>query len=145
MNLNNFFEEIGEPMPRKRGPKPGTRQPENIFQAALIDFLKLRDWYVINMTGNEFQMGVPDLYCCHKRHGTRWIEVKVRDRYKFTPAQIDVFPELSAKGVGIWILSASLEQIDVIKNKGDSSRFMDHQYQKLFKPANWWTYLEVMK
>lgn len=143
--LNEFFEELGPPMKKKRGPAPGTRQPENIFQSHLINFLKLRDWYVINMTGNEFQMGVPDLYCCHKRHGTRWVEVKVKDRYRFTPAQMDVFPELSAKGVGVWILSATLEQISIIRERGKTEQFMEEKYAKLFRPPNWWTYLEVMK
>jgi hypothetical protein len=81
------------------------------------------------MTGNEFQMGVPDLYACHKRHGTRWIEVKRKDKYRFTPAQMDVFPELAAKGVGIWIMTAATEA----------------EYKKLFKPANWWVFLGVMK
>jgi hypothetical protein len=120
---------LGPIEPRRRGPKKGSRQPENIIQTDIINFLKLRDWYVINMTGNEFQMGVPDLYACHKRYGARWIEVKRKDKYRFTPAQMDVFPELTAKGVGIWILTAATES----------------EYKKLFGPANWWTFLEVMK
>ena len=113
----------------KRGPKKGSRQLENIIQSAIIKMMRSKEWYIINMHGNEFQMGVPDLYCCHKRHGTRWVEVKVKDKYRFTPAQIDVFPELAAKGVGIWVLTGASEE----------------QYAKLFKPANWWAFLDVMK
>ncbi len=79
--------------------------------------------------GNEFQMGLPDLYCAHLRFGTRWIEVKNPVAFRFTAAQLKVFPALSAKGVGIWVLgSAEPEEL-----------------QLLFKPANWWTYLPVMR
>jgi len=104
-------------------------KPETIIQKALIDYLKLRNWYVKNTHGNPYSMGFPDLYACHKSYGTRWIEVKVKDKYSFTPAQMDVFPEFAAKGVGIWILTAAT----------------DYEYKKLFKSANWWAFLEVMK
>ena len=126
-----MLEDLLGPVPErtKRGPKKGSRQPEGIIQSDIIKMLKLKDWYTINMHGNEYQMGVPDLYCCHKRHGTRWIEVKRKEKYRFTPAQIDVFPELAAKGVGIWILTGATE----------------HEYSKLFKPANWYMFLDVMK
>lgn len=113
----------------RRGPKPGSKQPESIIQRAIIDYLKLRDWFVLNMHGNEYQQGVPDLYACHKRYGTRWIEVKRKEKYRFTPAQMDVFPEFAAKGVGIWILTAA--------TKGE--------YDKLFGPPNWHMFLQVMK
>jgi hypothetical protein len=76
-----------------------------------------------------YQSGFPDLYCAHRRYGTRWIEVKIADHYAFTPAQLDTFPDMSAKGVGIWILTAATEE----------------QYQLLFKPANWHMFLSIMK
>lgn len=106
-----------------------SKKPETIIQKAIIDYLKLRDWFVLPTHGSAYQMGFPDLYACHKRYGTRWIEVKNPVSYKFTPAQIDVFPEFSAKGVGIWILVAAT----------------DTEYKKLFKPPNWYTFLQVMK
>ena len=101
------------------------KKPETIIQNEIISFLKLRDWYVKSTHGNIYSMGFPDLYACHKRYGTRWIEVKNPGGYSFTPAQMDVFPELSAKGVGIWILIAATEE----------------EYKKLFGPANWHWYL----
>jgi len=76
-----------------------------------------------------YQSGFPDVYAYHARYGTRWIEVKVKDRYKFTPAQLETFPDFSAKNVGIWILTAATEA----------------EYDKLFKPANWHFFLDVMK
>jgi len=127
--VDDLFEGFPEPKRKKRGPKVGSRQPENIIQGDIIKMLELKDWFVINMHGNEYQMGVPDLYACHNRYGTRWIEVKRKDKYRFTSAQIDVFPELAAKGVGVWILTAATT----------------HEYNKLFKPANWHTFLEIMK
>lgn len=129
MGLDKFFEEIGEPKPSRRGPKPGSRQPENIIQTAIMEFLELREWFVMNMTGNYEQMGVPDLYACHLRYGPRWIEVKRKKGYKFTKWQLEVFPKLTEKGVGIWVITAATEK----------------EYKKLFGPPNWYMFLEVMK
>jgi len=103
--------------------------PEAKIQKALIDFLKIRDWSVKETHGNLYQSGFPDLYAYHVRYGTRWIEVKVKDKYKFTAAQLETFPDFSAKNVGIWILVAATEA----------------EYEKLFKPAQWHTFLDVMK
>ena len=102
------------------------RQPEAIIQEEIINLLTVKGWYVRNTHGNIYQMGLPDLYACHKRYGTRWVEVKCPTGYKFTPAQMDVFPRFTAEGVGIWILTGATE----------------HQYKKLFQPANWWTFLK---
>jgi hypothetical protein len=104
-------------------------KPETIIQKQIMDYLKIRDWYVLNTHGNIYSMGFPDLYACHKRYGAKWIEVKNPKGYSFTPAQMDVFPEFTAKGVGIWIMTAA----------------NDSEYAKLFKSPNWYTYLEVMK
>jgi hypothetical protein len=129
LGLDKFFEEIGDPKPRKRGPKIGSRQPENIIQTDIINFLRLRDWFVMNMTGNYEQMGVPDLYAAHEKYGPRWVEVKRKEKYRFTKWQLEIFPQLTAKGVGIWVLTAATEK----------------EYKKLFGPANWYHFLEVMK
>ncbi len=74
-------------------------------------------------------MGLPDLYCAHSVFGTRWIEVKNPLSYSFTKAQMEVFPMLTSKGVGIWILVAAT----------------DEEIKKLLQPANWWQYLSIMK
>lgn len=102
------------------------RKPESKIQDKLIDFLKVRDWAVFVTHGSMFQSGFPDLYCAHARYGTRWIEVKVAESFRFTPAQMDTFPMFAAKGVGIWILTAATEA----------------EYKKLFGPANWHTFLD---
>lgn len=99
--------------------------PEQEIQKKLIDYLKIKDWLVLVTHGNEFQMGLPDLYCAHKMYGTRWIEVKNPVKYHFTPAQYDVFPMLQAKGIGIWVLC----YVD------------EYEYNKLFLPPNWHTFL----
>lgn len=91
--------------------------------------LKLRDWYIKETHGNMYQSGFPDIYACHKRYGTRWIEVKIAGRYSFTSAQLETFPEFAAKNVGIWILTEATEA----------------QYDLLFGPPNWHMFLEVMK
>ncbi len=103
--------------------------PEAKIQAALINFFKTRDWGVKETHGNLYQSGFPDLYIYHYRYGTRWVEVKVPEKYKFTNAQLESFPEMSAKGVGIWILTAATED----------------QYKKLFKPANWHFFFPSIK
>ncbi|KKM06034.1 hypothetical protein LCGC14_1748030 [marine sediment metagenome] len=105
------------------------KKPESYLQEKIRDFLKLRDWAVFNTHGTMYSSGLPDIYCMHTRYGTRWIEVKMPENYSFTPAQLDVFPMFSAKGVGIWILTAAIEE----------------QYKLLFKPANWHTFLSIMK
>ena len=103
--------------------------PEAMIQDKLMKKLKSFDWLVIATYGNEYQMGFPDLYCAHLKYATRWIEVKNPTAYSFTKAQMEVFPALSSKGVGIWILTS------------DS----DEEIRKLFKPANWYQYLSIMK
>lgn len=107
-------------------PKTG---PEAVIQNQLIAFLTLRQWYVKETHGNMFQAGFPDLYATHYKHGIRWIEVKNPLKYSFTPAQLEDFPKLSANGTRIWILTAATES----------------EYAKLFKEANWHTFLMNMK
>lgn len=114
--------------PRKpRGTKRGG--PEQKIQNDLIEYLKLRDWLIKVTHGNEFQSGLPDLYCAHKKYGQRWIEVKNPESYAFTAAQLDFFPKLAAVGVGVWVLVAATEP----------------EYKKLWLPPNWHTYLSIMK
>ena len=99
--------------------------PEAKLQENLVAYLRRRDWLVIETHGNLFQMGLPDLYAAHYTLGTRWVEVKNPEAYHFTPAQLQVFPQLQSKGIGIWILCYC-----------DS-----YEYAKLFQPANWHTFL----
>lgn len=108
--------------PKIRNYKKG---PERDIQDAILSYMRHRGWYVIETHGNMYQSGFPDLYCTHSQHGIRWIECKNPLAYSFTPAQIDTFPKLSANGTSIHILVAAT----------------DHEYRKLWHPANWSVYL----
>jgi len=102
------------------------RKPESIIQDQIINFLTLRGWYCMSTHGNMFQQGFPDIYATHNKYGARWLEVKVKDHYSFTPAQLECFPKLSANGSRIWILTAATEE----------------EYKKLFGPENWQWFLK---
>jgi hypothetical protein len=99
--------------------------PEAVIQDKIVAYLKVRDWYPVVTHGNIYQSGLPDLFICHFRHGHRWVEVKNPENYRFTGAQLEVFPKLCANGSGVWILTAPTEE----------------EYAKLFKPYNWYMYL----
>ena len=81
---------------------------------------------MIKIHGNQFQSGLPDLYATHSKFGYRWIEVKTPTG-RFTPAQLDTFPKLSANGTRIWVLTGS-----------------DHfQMKKIHGPENWFMFLKM--
>jgi len=100
--------------------------PEAKIQEAVVNMLKIKGWYVVRIIGNEYQHGLADLFACHSKYGQRWIEIKNPGSYKFTPAQLEVFPKLCANGSAVWILVAATES----------------EYEKLFKPCNWYQYLQ---
>ena len=106
---------------------PGKRGPEAKIKDQIIDYLTQRGWIVKVTHGSQYQNGLPDLYCTHKLHGPRWIEVKLpnMEGSKFTKAQVEWFPKLSANGTPIWILTAAT----------------DAEYKKLFLQENWFLYL----
>lgn len=118
-------------MERFRPKHYGRSGPEAKIQAKVIDMLHIRGWFVMVTHGNMYQSGFPDLFACHSRYGQRWVEVKLPEMKgsKFTPAQLENFPKLCANGSGVWVLT------------GDD----DNEYDKLFKPYNWWLYMEIMK
>jgi len=101
------------------------RGPERKIQDAIMEYLRVRGWYVMQTHGNMYQSGFPDLYATHSTYGVRWIEVKNPEHYAFTPAQMDCFPKMCANGSRIWILTGAT----------------DMEYDKLFKPCNWYSYL----
>lgn len=108
---------------RKRG------APEDKIKTEIIDFLILRGWFCKVTHGNLYQSGFPDVFACHNMYGSRWIEIKNPGKYAFTQQQLEDFPKFNAHGVGIWVMVAATED----------------EYQKLFKPCNWWHYLQIMK
>lgn len=101
--------------------------PERQLGIKFDKFMEDRDWTVLTTHGNAYQSGLPDRYCCHYKYGTRWVELKIWKNYRFTPAQLIIFPKLTKQKVGIWVISnvAPLEE----------------EYKKLFKPPNWHQYL----
>lgn len=100
-------------------------RPEAKIQDDLAKYLRAREWLVKYTHGSLYQSGFPDMFCAHKKYGIRWVEVKCPTGYRFTPAQLEFFPALASKGVGVWVLTAAT----------------DEEYQKLFGAANWYWYL----
>lgn len=92
--------------PVKRIPKAG---PEGIIQDKIINKLTSEGWYCLETYGSTFQTGLPDVYCCHKDYGARWIEVKNPAGYKFQPSQRRLFPIMGAYNVPIYILMSETE------------------------------------
>lgn len=103
--------------------------PEWVIQQSIIKMLVDREWFVKVIHGNVYQSGLPDLFACKRRFGSRWIECKNPLKYAFTAAQLETFPRMMAENVGIWVLTAAT----------------DAEYDKLFKPPNWYLYLPVAK
>lgn len=91
------------------------------IQRELVTFLQAREWLVERMLGNAFQFGIPDLFCCHKKWGMRWVEIKRPDGYSFTLRQKQKWPAWEKAGIGIWILTAATQE----------------QYDLLFGLPNW--------
>jgi len=112
---------------RKPFKPKAAKGPEAKIQIEIIKYLRNLEWYVLVTHGNAYQVGLPDLFCCHYTYGHRWIDVKNPSNYKFTPAQMETWPKLCANGSGVWILTAANER----------------EYSKLFCPANWWTYTQA--
>lgn len=108
------------------GKKP--HGPEHYVRDAIVKELRYREWLVKMTHGNQYQSGFPDLFCAHKKYGIRWVEVKLPEMKgsHFTAAQLEWFPQFSAAGVGIWVLTGAT----------------DHEIGKLHHPANWTTYLK---
>lgn len=116
-----------KPLEPWKDPRKQADGPERRIQNEIKAALEADGWYCLDTHGNIYQYGFPDLYACHKRYGARWIEVKNLERYVFTPAQLKTFPLMQANGCGVWVLT-------------DKS-----QIPLLFKPGNWWMYLDAYK
>lgn len=102
-------------------PLPQKLKSEKEIQNDLIKFLRWREWVVMSTHGNAHQQGFPDIFCCHPRYSWRWVEVKKIKGYRMTAAQEKFFPIIKK----VWILNAATFD----------------EYDKLFHPSNWFTYL----
>lgn len=77
---------------------------ERVIQSQIIKELERRNWYVHNTHGNMFQEGLPDLYCLRKGMN-KWVEVKRKERYRFTEGQLTEFPLIDLHGGEIYVLT----------------------------------------
>ena len=103
--------------------------PEATLQANIIKMLESRGWVVRVMTASKYLSGLADLYCTHKKYGSRWIEVKLPDMKgsRWTPAQREWFPIFSMNGTPIWVLTGAKES----------------DYKLIFGPENWFFYMLI--
>ena len=100
--------------------------PEAELQRKIVKALRDRGWYTIETHGNAFQKGLTDIVAMKAGVGVRFIEVKNPDRYGFTPAQLEKFPQICAHGSGVWILVDDTPE----------------ELKKLYGPPNWHHYLK---
>lgn len=108
-------------MKRILRPKHGL---EWYIQKDVVVYLEAEGWDVERLTGNAFQVGIPDLNAAHPKWGERWIDIKVPGKYSFTKAQRLKWPRWEKFRRGIWIMTAANQE----------------QYDLLFHPPNWRDY-----
>jgi hypothetical protein len=103
--------------------------PEKIRQLRIMGELRKRGWFVKQTHGNEFQCGFPDIFACHIRYGSRWIEVKNPTGSRLEESQEKSFHAMADRKTGVWILTDS----------------HDFELNKLLQPANWYQFLDAFK
>ena len=101
--------------------------PEWFIQQKIIKYLQDRGFFVKIITASLYLSGMPDLYATHRVYGPKFIEVKVENRWSFTKAQKETFPELLGHGTPIWIMFEA----------------DDANYKLLFEPCNCPFYLAI--
>lgn len=84
-----------------------------IIRPQVIAILVENDWHVEIVHGGMFQQGFPDLYCMHKKHGKRWIELKVPGR-KLRHSQFRKFKKWQEFGTDIWVVDNPKTLMEVI-------------------------------
>jgi Holliday junction resolvase len=99
------------------------RGPERDLQNQVTEKLESDGWFVLETHGSLYQHGFPDIYAC-KKGEQRWIELKIKGAYKFTGAQLETFPRLTAEGVGIWIVTNTNHLFDCIMGKPNWHKFL---------------------
>jgi hypothetical protein len=71
-------------------PKPRVG-PEAKVQQAVINRLRIQEWFVKETHGNEYQSGFPDVFAVHRSLGARWIECKLATGSRIEPSQNETF------------------------------------------------------
>ena len=107
--------------------------PEEHVRAGFVALMEKRGWFVHITHGNQFSSGLPDLFCAHVNYGVRWIEVKHADAYHFTRDQLRVFPQMTSKGVGIWIIALP-------RNYTEHQLVYEYENVIVNGPPNWTKY-----
>lgn len=115
---------VGKSIKPWKNPRQQPDGPERRLQNQIKTILEADDWYTLDTHGNIFQYGFPDMYACHKKYGTRWIEVKNPDGYKFTPAQLKNFPLMQAHGSQVWVLTSTNDVYKTLNGPGNWYRFL---------------------
>jgi len=96
--------DTGRPVTTKRVERRASSGEEREIQESAKAKLRNRGWHCVDMYGHTFSHGFPDVYCCHRDFGSRWVEFKARKA--FTPSQKRVFHEMTSVGCGVWILTS---------------------------------------
>jgi VRR-NUC domain len=94
--------DTGREIKKERVERRASSGKERDLQEAIKRKLRDTGWHCVDLHGNTFSHGFPDLYACHRDWGSRWIEVKAA--LKFTPSQKRVFREMTNVGAPIWVL-----------------------------------------
>lgn len=102
------------------------KKPETKRQRELRELMHSLGWMTEKTHGSLYQKGWPDLFCSHKTYGVRWIEVKT-GKGRLKESQVATFTKWTSFGVQIWVLTGP------------------DDYPLLFKPPNWWRWLDPTK
>lgn len=96
--------DTGRIITTKRVERRSSAGPEREIQESAKEKLRDRGWHCVDMYGHTFSHGFPDMYCCHRDFGSRWVEFKAQKA--FTPSQKRVFKEMTDVNCGIWVLTS---------------------------------------
>lgn len=122
----------------------GGQQNEAKLQKMFIAFLIERGWWIKATHGSVEQSGVPDLFITHPKYGYRWVDMKVRGRYRITAAQYQDWPQFCRYGSGVWIVSLPKTLVGS-RNHKLCKEEMEREYKQLWEPFNWHTYIPTTK
>lgn len=111
----------GRVVTTKRAERRASVGPERDLQEAIKAKLRSTGWHCSDLYGHTYSHGFPDMYCCHRDWGGRFIEVKTRP--VFTPSQKRVFREMTDAGCPIWVMTD--DDISVLFRKCNIGDYSD--------------------
>lgn len=100
------------------------RKLEKDHENDLRKFMRAAGWHTEKTHGSLFMEGWPDLYCIHKQHGSRWVEMKRPGDGELEASQKKKFQLWLDHGMGVWILTKV------------------EDYPRLFDKPNWHWWLD---